>query len=84
MKTPIMCLKIDLLKNARFQDHESARAMERDFTLALALKIAFSSLAFSKTSKFQTGLRFSFENLAFLFLNKKARFYITSGPNGTP
>ena len=62
----------------------------RDFSLAVAHSLprrrtlAFSSLAFFKTSKFQKRLRFSFENLAFLFLNKKARLEIASGPNGTP
>ena len=35
-------------------------------------------------SKFHTRLRFSCENLAFLFLNKRARLEIASGPNRTP
>ena len=34
--------------------------------------------------KKKTRLEFSCENLAFLFLNKKARLEITSGPNETP
>ena len=71
---------------------ESARAGKRDLSrfLAVALSLprprnlAFSSLAFFKTSIFQTRLRFSCENLAFLFLDKRARLEIASGPNGTP
>ena len=64
------------LYNARL---ENASARERDFSLAVALSLprprtlAFSSLEFFKISIFQTRLRFSCENLAFLFLNKKAR-----------
>ena len=46
--------------------------------------LVISSLSFFKRSKFQTRLEFSCENIAFLFLNKKARLEIASGPNGTP
>ena len=82
-----MSLKFRPFKKPEAQDRESARAKERDFSLAVAhrsLSLALSSLAFFKTSKFQTRLRFSCENLAFLFLNKKARLEIASGANGTP
>ena len=89
MKTPNVS-ELRPFKKREARDRESARARERDFSLAVALSpprprtLAFSSLAFFKTSKFQTRLRFSCENLAFLFLTKKARLGIASGPNGTP
>ena len=89
MKTPT-CVKFRPFKKREARDCESARARKRDFSLAVALSLprprtlALSSLAFFKTSKFQTRLRFSCENLAFLFLNYKARLEIASGPNGTP
>ena len=85
MKTST-CLKLRPFKTREAQDCERARARERDFSLFVALSLprprtlAFSSL----TSKFQTRLRFSFKNLAFLFLNKKARLEMASDPNGTP
>ena len=49
-----------------------------------SLALAISNFAIYKRSKFRTRLEFSCENLAFLFLNKKARLEIASGPNGTP
>ena len=67
---------LDLFKIARLEIArarcEGARFLPRCRTLAI------SSLAFFKTSKFQTRLRFSCETLAFLFLNKKARLDIAS------
>ena len=82
-------LKLRPLKKHKARDRKSARARERDFSLAVSLllpcprTLPFSSLAFFKTRKFQTRLRFKCENLAFLFLNEKARLKIASGPNGT-
>ena len=52
---------------------------KHNYCVALGL-LAISSLAFFKTSKFQTCLRFSCENLAFLFFNKRAWLEIESGP----
>ena len=60
----------------RRRGSESATAREKSRSLALAI----SSLAIFKRSY----MEFSCENLAFLFLNKKARLEIASGPNGTP
>ena len=62
---------------------ESATTSEKSRSLVLALSRSRAS-RFFKTSIFQTRLWFSCENLAFLFLNKKARLEIASGPNGTP
>ena len=82
------CLwNLDLLKNLRLKIAR-VRGQRSEISPSLShsrsLSLAFSSLAFFKTSKFQTRLRFSCENLAFLFLNKKERLEIASGPNGTP
>ena len=83
-------LKSTGFKKCEARECESARAREREcdsegeISLPRPRTLAISSLAFFKTSKFQTRLRFSCENLAFLFLNKKARLEIASGPNGTP
>ena len=82
------CLwNLDLLKNLRLKIAR-VRGQRSEISPSLShsrsLSLAFSSLAFFKTSKFQTRLRFSCENLAFLFLNKKARLEIASGPNRTP
>ena len=67
---------------------ESARERECDsegeISLPRSRTLAISSFAIYKRSKFRTRLEFSCENLAFLFLNKKARLEIASGPNGTP
>ena len=63
---------------------------KREISLAVALlltrprTLVISSLAFFKNNKFQTRWRFSCENLAFLFFNKKARLEIASDPNWTP
>ena len=87
---PQTCLKFTGFKNREARECESARAREREGDSEGEISpphprtLAISSLAFFKTSKFQTRLEFSFENLAFLFLNKKARLEIASGPNGTP
>ena len=85
-----MCLKFRPFKKREAQDRESARVRERDFSLAIALSLprprtlAILSLAFFKRSTLQTRLEFSCEALAFLFLNKKTRLEIASGPYGTP
>ena len=81
MKTPT-CLNFRPFKkrDREARDCESALAL----SLPRPRTLAFSSLAFFKTSKFQTRLRFLCENLAFLFSNKSARLEIASGPNGTP
>ena len=85
-ENPKCVWNIDLLKNAGL---ERARAREQDFYLAVALSLprprtlAFSSLTFFKTSKFQTHLRYLCENLAFLFLKKRERLEIASGSKGT-
>ena len=69
---PQTCLKFRPFKKREARDCESVRARERDFSLTVALSLprhrtlAFSSLAFFKTSKFQTRLR---------FYVKKSRFY---------
>ena len=91
MKTPT-CLKFRPFKKREARDCESASARGRDFSLAIALMLprprtrtlAFSILAFFKTGRFHTRLRFKCQNFAFLFSNKKARLEIASGPNGTP
>ena len=44
---------------------------EGEISLPRPRTLAFSSLAVFKTSKFQTRLRISCENLAFLFFKKK-------------
>ena len=80
MKTPNVS---EIYREARECEGEGARFLPRCRTLALALSHSRAS-RFFKTSKFQTRLRFSCENLAFLFLNKRARLEIASGPNGTP
>ena len=63
---------------------ERVRGRESDISPSLShsrsLALALSSLAFFKTGRFQTSLGFSCENLAFLFLNMKARHEIASGP----
>ena len=59
---------------------EGSRVRQKSCSLALAIQ----NFAIYKRSKFQTRSEFSCENLAFLFLNKKARLEIASGPNGTP
>ena len=62
MKTPNVS-ELRPFKKREARDRESARARERDFSLTCALSLprprtlAFSSLAFFKTSKFQTCLR---------------------------
>ena len=77
-------------KKREVRECQSARAKERECDKEWEISpprpraLAISSLAFFKRSKFQTRWCFSCENLAFLFLNKKARLEITSGPNGTP
>ena len=82
--------EIYCLKKREARQCESASATEREcdskgeISLPRPRTLAISSLAFVKTSKFQTRLEFSCENLAFLFLYKKARLEIASGPNGTP
>ena len=75
MKTPNVSEFTEFrpFKKREARDRENARARERDFSLAVAL-----SLPRPRT------LALSCENLAFLFLNKKARLENASGPNGTP
>ena len=70
------CMKFRPFKNREARDRGSARARarERDFFLAVALSLprprtlAFSSLAFFKTSKFQTHLEFHVETSRFYFI----------------
>ena len=87
---PPTCLNFTGFKKREVRDCESAKAWEREcdsegeISLPRPRSLAISSLAFFKRSKFQTRLKFSCENLAFLFLNKKARLEIASGPNGIP
>ena len=82
MKTPNVSEINARLEIARVRGRGSEISPSLSHSRSLAL--AFSSLAFFKTSIFHTRLRFSCENLAFLFLNKRARLEIASGPNGTP
>ena len=81
MKTPT-CLKFRPFQNVRL---EIARVRGGGSKISPSLShshtLAFLSLVFFKTSIFQTLLRFSCGNLAFLFLNKKVRL---EWPHRTP